>query len=313
MSPSELAKVKSRLHLPEQVIKFIQKRYSALLLGENMNMTRSSNATKCTKGGEDEVNEREKEEETECEVEEVDMNHQIGKQSIDLIETTELTVVKEVYVDDAKQLVNNSNNNSNNNNNDNQQQVQQQRNSNNEIMKVDEETLYIVEKRRRVQNGTPVEEVVDTEIRKNFELKPKEIEINCVNTTTSTTNTNNTITSNNNESNSINNANNNCNNNGDCGNPSKVVIVPAPLVHEVYSKKVVIPTSPQSAVKKMIDDLKVSIMDFNKFIQLQQQQQQQTQQSQQIQTEINDYQLHFFKVCLLYNKSSIYRKVITVI
>ena len=286
MNPNELSKVKSRLHLPDPVIKFIQKRYSSLLLGDSgLNPTRCQNTLKCANKDEEAgIKQGDKDEETECEVEEVELIHQAGKQSIDLVETTELTVVKEFYVNDAKQHSHSSINN------DHLQQIQQQQQhqqrNNNEIMKVDEETLYIVEKRRRVQqNGTtPVEEIVDSEIRKNFELKTKDKDNNCVNTNNMTIN--------------------NRKNNNDCDNPSKIMIVPTTAttpteIHEVYSKKLSIKTTllPKNMVKKLIDDLKVSINDFNEYIQQLHLQQPQPKTIQPIQTEINDYQLHFFKVC----------------
>lgn len=282
MNPGELCKVRSRLHLPDHVIKFIQKRYSSLLLaGEN-------NAAKSVAVVDDnnEIMPKPKEES-----EYYDEQHQQSQEaSIDMVETTELTVIKDVFVDDSKQ----------------QQQLQEQQQQAEsesitaesspsptqlkDVVKVEEETLYIVEKRRRVQSSStqpaalPMQQqpdeitttTVESEIRKNFELKPKEKENEPMSPRGVIQNTMNNLS------------------------PAPVSVTPPPVTTiTTTSTKLIEATqapkksaSAKNIVRKMIEDLRLSIDEFNRYFQ----QQQQLNQLQQIQTEINDYQLHFFKV-----------------
>lgn len=370
MSSSELSKVKSRLHLPDHVIKFIQKRYSSLLLGENTTPSRPVTVLSTNNKLEDT---------TEYDIRDVVdelaasssrpplpplpstlINHN------DLVETTELTVIKDVF------MAEDTNNKLQSTRIDEQTESESSQSSSSssydqnspnhkEIVKVDEETLYIVEKRRRnvhqysVNNTlastqettatTPVslfggndyiagDEIataatVDSEIRKNFELKPKEKTDQQISSSTNvslhvSSIHNNVVTS-------------SClpafNNPSLPPTPPPILvqanaamqperisqdgmmitnqeltssIVAASQLARMNGRSSVGGVGGKIGVKKMIDDLKLSIDEFNKYFQMQQQQQ-----SQQIQTEINDYQLHFFKVRKMLNlKFKLKQKII---
>ena len=152
LSIEELDAIESPLDLPRDLIRFVQKRYSSLLCVENMQAEKLSKQTSL------EI------------VVDSDRDSVFGESpKSPFEETTELTVVKEMreVVSDSESKLVNSN-----------------------FIKVDEETLYIVEKIRQVknktesgaetaENGKQVEAVVrsnstvENEIRKNFELKPK--------------------------------------------------------------------------------------------------------------------------------------------
>lgn len=361
MSPGELAKVKSRLHLPDHVIKFIQKRYSSLLLDEAVNINKTTRS-----GGPMQVpvtttmtsNRDSKAEETECEIEEVEYVEQpsttnnnrqqpttmLAHSQIDLVETTELTVIKDVFVNDS---ASNKHLHHHHKHHDYHHHYHPDRLSPSEssspspssssyddqplkeVVKVDEETLYIVEKRRRVTttnnnnnnasiltadlvgltagNAAAVdsEGTVDLEIRKNFELKPKQDkDSSSAAAAVAPLSTN-----------SLNAANSGF---GQIALPPactpSLPPTPPPIIQNINSPAVAATTtamvaaanslsqqsgrkltnSVKNGVKKMLEDLKLSIEEFNKYFQIQQQLQ-----TQQIQTEINDYQLHFFKVSIV--------------
>lgn len=357
MSSSELCKVKSRLHLPDHVIKFIQKRYSSLLLGENTT-TPIRPVTVLTNN--------KLEDTTEYDLRDVvdELAASSSRPPLpplpstlinqnDLIETTELTVIKDVFMAEdtnnklkTTRIEEQTESESSVSSSPSSSSSSYDQNSPNhhnlkEIVKVDEETLYIVEKRRRnvhqysVNNTlastqettatTPVslfggndyiagDEIataatVDSEIRKNFELKPKEKK-----------KTDQQISSSTNVSLHVSSIHNNVVTSS-ClpafNNPSlpptpppilvqakerssqdgMMLITNQELTSSIVAANQLARMNGRSSVggkigvKKMIDDLKLSIDEFNKYFQMQQQQQ-----SQQIQTEINDYQLHFFKV-----------------
>jgi hypothetical protein len=115
MDSFELEKVNSPIDLPEHVIKFIQKRYSNLL-NEPFNST-------------DDIGKFEP-------AAPKDSQEGFYLNNNQPLETTEVTVVKEIR---KEMLSSNSESESFKDNVD--------------ILKVDEETLYIVEKRRQVNNG----------------------------------------------------------------------------------------------------------------------------------------------------------------
>lgn len=178
MSLTELIHVKSPVDLPENVIKYIQKKYANLL---NEHLNNSSNTAVIGKAPDNltiSVNNASSALSTSALVLGVagQQQQQQLQQSLDIngknqnesffinittpngIETTtEVTVVKEIRTEilssgsecDFKP---------------------NQTDSNGDIMKVDEDTLYIVEK-RAIQ--PPPSDIVDKEIRKNFKLKPK--------------------------------------------------------------------------------------------------------------------------------------------
>ena len=107
--------------------------------------------------------------------------------------TTELTVVKEIrkemlsnhssHISSFSSLTQQESTCDNNNNNENMHNCS----NGDDILKVDEETLYIVEKRRPksatidksadedFNNGDETQDIIDMEIRKNFELKEKPV------------------------------------------------------------------------------------------------------------------------------------------
>lgn len=206
MTYQELAKINSPLDLPKNVVRFIQKRYSSLL-NENL----AEKPTLEILPDEDEDSHRQ-----EC------LQNQVP-----IYETTELTVVKEI----RKEILSSS-----------ESEIRDGKSmEEDDIMKVDEETLYIVEKIRQVGNSSESvirsTSFVDNEIRKNFELKPKQDEEEKISTST-----------------------------------------PPGTLTKNRSKD----------FKKLIDDLRKSIANFNLYYpQLQ---------AKGLVNEINDYQLHFFNV-----------------
>ncbi|CAF0724466.1 unnamed protein product [Brachionus calyciflorus] len=144
----ELNKINSPMDLPKEIVRFVQKRYTNLL-NENL---------------ESEKNEPIKETSLEILVDS-DRDSLVGQDRANspFLETTELTVVKEI----RKEIMSSS-----------ESEIKTEIQEENNIFKVDEETLYIVEKIRQVKTKTEEESskstsFVDTEIRKNFELKPK--------------------------------------------------------------------------------------------------------------------------------------------
>jgi len=162
LTGGDLEEIRSPIDLPNQVIKFVQKRYSSLLNEYEVEGApdREPTAKEC-----DEV---EKEEQRVC----PDLHTTLEIQTAATLQdtTTELTVVKEFQLNTPEQTDGDDDN----------------------YMKVEEDTLYIVEKKLACGNTykiVPVVEAapeaqpepatdstntdVDREIRKNFELKSK--------------------------------------------------------------------------------------------------------------------------------------------
>lgn len=147
LSIEELDCIESPLDLSRDLIRFIQKRYSSLL-NENLDGEKLPKQTSL------EI------------IVDSDRDSVYGEQAkSNFEETTELTMVKEM-----REIVSDSDTNATGSN----------------FIKVDEETLYIVEKIRQIKNKNEDEKqtietssvvrsnsTVENEIRKNFELKPK--------------------------------------------------------------------------------------------------------------------------------------------
>jgi len=164
--PEAIRQISSPIDLPKHAVKFIQKRYASLLNDQLLSKTESSVSALPTY--DHDLDNEEEEEETKH-------SDSISNTTANIMmdTTTEVTVVKET----RKEFMIPSHSEANP--------------SNDDIMKFEEETLYIVEKRRPIPVNilcnkststlTATVNDVDSEIRKNFQLKPKD-EIKYTNT-----------------------------------------------------------------------------------------------------------------------------------
>jgi hypothetical protein len=182
LTVNELKKVNSPIDLPENIIKFIQKRYSNLLNDPN----ESSSSSECSSSNQPVSESVNQEENTIPVIVE-------AEQPMENFTTTELTVVKEIRSNQSSHISSFSSltpqdlspteNGANVDSNimSGNHAINQ---ISDDILKVEEETLYIVEKRRSKKvnklnepSASPHTENldIDLEIRKNFELKEKPI------------------------------------------------------------------------------------------------------------------------------------------
>jgi hypothetical protein len=219
MSGDELTKINAPVDLPENVLRFVQKRYNNLLLEESYaNTVQPSITAKASTTGTSQVHvecdqsmtgstgvlpvkitvtmspkQQKPPQQEPTSMSENNLSNSLNNHDIE----TDVTVVKEI----RKEMLSNG-----------QDNTPSMSNMNEEIMKVDEETLYIVEKRKQpnsdssLSSSAPSTSVssttttnvlpsmsqsvstnpitgptttqsthfVEKEIRKNFELKPKE-------------------------------------------------------------------------------------------------------------------------------------------
>ncbi len=186
ISFDQLLNVNSTIDLPQNVLRFIQKRYNNLLLEESYANNLPSNLSNVTSSSSSVSSSSASSENKEV----IEEALTPAAAAPTTTTTTELTIVKDI----RKEIFSSSESSSDSLNE--HDDYKQQQNQNQDIMKVEEDTLYIVEQRRPIlavsnhlddqissEESNPTtttnttQYIVDNCIRKNFELKPKETEI----------------------------------------------------------------------------------------------------------------------------------------